>query len=58
MSPFMFLLVVEGLSRMVLTCKRDGRIKGINMGNSVSLTHLLFVDDLTLFSVGSVRETV
>jgi hypothetical protein len=44
MPPFMFLLEVEGLSRIVSTYKREGRINGIEMGDSISLTHLLFVD--------------
>jgi hypothetical protein len=58
MSPFLFLLVVEGLSWMVTTCKREGSIKGLDMGNSLSLSHLLFVDDVILFGLGSVREVV
>jgi hypothetical protein len=58
MSPFLFLLVVEGLSRVVTTCKREGYIKGLDMGNSLSLSHLLFLDDVILFGLVLVIEVV
>jgi hypothetical protein len=49
MSPFLFLLMVEGLNRMVSRAKQEGIVKGIKIGNSISLSHLLFVDDVILF---------
>jgi hypothetical protein len=55
-SPFLFLLDAERLSRMVTTCKRERSIKGIKMRNSLTLSYLLFIDDIILFGIGSVRE--
>jgi hypothetical protein len=55
-SPFLLLLVVEGLSRMITASKRDGAITGIKLGSSLSLSRLLFVDDVMLFSLGTVSE--
>jgi hypothetical protein len=56
MSPFLFLLITEGLSRAVKEFKREGAIKRIKVGRSLSLSHLLFVDDVILFGLGIVRE--
>lgn len=55
-SPFLLLLVAEGLSRMITASKRDGAITGIKLGSSLSLSRLLFVDDVMLFSLGTVSE--
>ena len=51
-----FLLVPEGLSKIVIEAKREGSLKGINIGNFVNLTHLLFLDDVLLFGKGSLKE--
>jgi hypothetical protein len=48
--------VEEGLSQLIATYKRDGFVKGIKMGTSISLSHLLFVDDAILFGAGTRRE--
>lgn len=56
MSPFIFLLVVEGLSRVVNEYKRDGVAKGIKVIITLALSHLLFVDDVILIGTSSVRE--
>jgi len=45
MSHFLFLVVVEVLSRVVRTRKREGHVKGIRMGNLMSLSYLLLIDD-------------
>jgi len=41
-------LVVEGLRTMVNDFIMEGTIKSIRMGNTLSLSHLLFVDDVIL----------
>jgi hypothetical protein len=41
---------------MITTCKREGSIKGIKMWNFLSLSHLLFVDDVILFGLGTHKE--
>jgi hypothetical protein len=56
MSPFLFHPVVEGLHRAIKECKREGTIRGIKVGKSLFPSHLLFVDDVILFGMGTVRE--
>jgi hypothetical protein len=36
--------------------RRKGSIKGIKVRGSVSLSHLLFTDDVMIFGVGSINE--
>eukprot|EP01018_Ginkgo_biloba_P034237 Gb_24170 [translate_table: standard] len=57
-SPLLFLIGVEGFNRAPLEAKRSGAIKGIKVGSSLCLTHLLFVDDILLFCDGSRRDAL
>ena len=45
----MFILVIDGLSKLIGKAKEDKFIKGIKIPRSMFITHLLFVDDV-LFS--------
>ena len=54
--PLLFILVIEGLSLLIEEAKRQGKIKGIKISARLSLTHLLFVDDVILFCFGSLEE--
>ena len=56
LSPLLFILVIEGLSLLIEDAKRNGKIKGINISSRLLLTHLLFVDDVILFGMGSFEE--
>lgn len=67
LSPHLFLLVAEVLSRLIYEAKRQIKIKGIRIGGTESISHLLFLDDdIYLYSVldqckkadGSVRYYV
>ncbi|KAK2662676.1 hypothetical protein Ddye_001250 [Dipteronia dyeriana] len=50
LSPFLFNLVVEVLSCMLVKAREQGLIRGISFQNDVvHLTHLQFVDDTLLF---------
>ncbi|CAM8953600.1 unnamed protein product [Rhodiola kirilowii] len=50
LSPFLFLLVAEGLSRLLNNAVRAGMIKGVGWGkNGEALTHLQLADDTVLF---------
>ena len=55
-SPLLFLLIIEGLSRLISKEKEDGNLKGIKFGSKLSISHLLFVDDVMIFDIGSVQE--
>ena len=56
LSPLLFILVIEGISLLIEDAKRNGKIKGIKISHQFSLTHLLFVDDVILFGLGSFEE--
>jgi hypothetical protein len=56
LSPLLFLLVAEGLNRAISHAKSAGTFSGIKISPVLFLTHLLFVDDVLIFSGGSRRE--
>jgi len=56
LSPLLFLLLIEGLSKMISGCKERGTFQGINITKSLAITHLLFVDDIVIFGSHSCRE--
>jgi hypothetical protein len=55
LSPLLFLLIVEGLSRLLKEVEGNGSIKGVPIGVSCNITHLLFVDDILIFCEGTRR---
>eukprot|EP00253_Pinus_taeda_P004659 PITA_04659 len=58
LSPLLFLLVMEGLSRLIISATRDGTLKGLKITKECYLTHLLFVDDVLILLDGSMRDTM
>lgn len=56
LSPYLFLLVIEGLGRSVLRYKSLGLIQGVKVIAKTHLTHLLFVDDVMTFGAASLNE--
>jgi hypothetical protein len=46
LSPLLFILIVEGLSRIIKEAEGNGSLKGVSIGASCNITHLLFVDDI------------
>lgn len=56
LPPYLFLPVAEGLSHVISEAKRIERIKSIKIGEEFLLTHLLFIDDVLLFTNGSLAE--
>ena len=57
LSPLLFLLVAEGLSRAIRAARAEGRFTGIKVASNCSITHLLFVDDVLIFCSGERGET-
>lgn len=57
LSPYLFILVVDVLSHMLLRAQTQGHIQGIKWGNQGPiLTHLFFADDALLFARASPKE--
>jgi len=48
LSPLLFLLVAEGLSREIGDAKSIGEFQGISISQNLRITHL-FVDDVLIF---------
>lgn len=53
MSPFLFLIVAEALSRLMKEAISHGQLRGIKVLESKTITHLLFVDDVLCSVYGS-----
>ena len=51
LSPLIFLLVVEGWSRLLKSYRVANFIKGIKISNALFIYHLLFVDDVLSLDV-------
>ena len=50
-SPFLFILVIDVLSRLILQKEAEGLLNGIKIAQNYSpISHLMFVDDLVVFS--------
>ena len=50
LSPFLFILVVDGLSRLMEKIRNCGIVKGFEVGKEkVLASHLQFVDDTLFF---------
>ena len=57
LSPFLFILMMEGLGRMINSTKEEGRIKGLKITqNGDNLTHQQFVYDTMLQGTPTVKE--
>ena len=55
-STLLFILVIEGITMLINDVQKKGMVKGINISSSLSLTHLLFVDDVVLFGNETLDE--
>lgn len=47
-SPFIFVIAMDYLSRLIQAAEHRGLIKGCSF-STVSISHLLFADDILLF---------
>jgi hypothetical protein len=43
------------LSRLIKEASKNGSFKGVNIGTTCNITHLLFVDDILIFYEGTRR---
>lgn len=53
LSPFLFLMVVEGLVRIVQKVVRDGLFSSFQVNHSLNISLLQFADDIILVGNGS-----
>ena len=53
LSPFLFLLVSDALSRIMHPAKREGSYKQFMVTNTQELSHILFVDDVVMMGEGT-----
>jgi len=59
LSPFLFILMMEGLGRAIKQAKNLGKIKGLQVSEKgQTLTHQQFVDDTMLQGIPTVKEAV
>ena len=59
LSPFLFTIVVDVLSRLVVRAEEKGLIEGFRVGrNRTRVSHLQFVDDTVLFARASLEELI
>jgi len=56
LSPLLFLLVAEGLSRSLKTTSMNRDFCGITLTLNIRITHLLFVNNVLIFCNGSRRD--
>lgn len=56
LSPLLFLLVIEGMGRMISTAHSRGSFSGMGITRNIFITHLIFVDDVLIFGNISVME--
>eukprot|EP00253_Pinus_taeda_P006554 PITA_06554 len=56
LSSLLFLLIMEGLSRLITSARDRNQITGINVSKNSYLTHLLFVDDILIFLNGCLGD--
>eukprot|EP00253_Pinus_taeda_P013571 PITA_13571 len=59
LSPFLFILMMEGLGRSIKHAKEFSKIKGLQLSdNGQALTHQQFVDDTMLQGIPMVKEAL
>eukprot|EP00253_Pinus_taeda_P024695 PITA_24695 len=59
LSPFLFILMMEGLGNVIKAAKAEGKIQGLKLTvNGDDLTHQQFVDDTMLQGTPTVKEAL
>lgn len=56
MSPLLFLLVIDGLSKLINLAQREGKIKGLKISNDLFISRAMFVDDVLLAGIDSLED--
>ena len=56
LSPLLFLVIIEGLKRLILRYKSNMKIKCVKISYHISITHMLFVEDAMICGDGHLAE--
>jgi hypothetical protein len=56
LSPFLFILVEEGIIKVMKHARNNGELKGLKVNPSEYLSHIIFVGDVLMFGTGSLQE--
>jgi hypothetical protein len=56
LSPLLFLLVVECLSRCLKKVVDDGKFHGLKVATETIISHLFFVDDVLILGIGILED--
>jgi hypothetical protein len=56
LSPYLFILIMEGLSLLLSKSFSEHCITGIKVSNLIKIVHLMFVDDILLMSKADLAE--
>jgi hypothetical protein len=56
LSPFLFLIIVDALSRLIKESRSEGLLRGLKVTASEMVSHLLFIDDIWCSIYGSLRD--
>eukprot|EP00253_Pinus_taeda_P016963 PITA_16963 len=56
LSPFLFVIMAEGLGRHIKQALQSNRLRGISIHNSPASSHQQFVDDTMLYGYPSAQE--
>jgi hypothetical protein len=56
LSPYLFILIMEGLSLLLSKSISEHHITGIKVSNLIKIVHLMFVDDILLMSKADLAE--
>ena len=52
LSPLLFVLIIEGLSKLIGENKNDKKITGLKLSSMLCITHMIFVDAIHIFCCG------
>lgn len=58
LSPYLFLIVVEGLSHLITVANSRALLSGLSVSGGPRISHLLFADDSLIFCKADERELV
>jgi len=49
---------MDGLSRLIIEDKKQGRLKGVKIIEVIILSHILFLDDILILFNGKISDSI